>query len=93
MSIEVGALGLGLMFIFAKVRDHAIRAFWFTGHADVATVQYQPVMGVVLEFIGHKFDQSLFHLQHVLAGGNAGTVGDTKDMGVYCDSGFTKRGV
>ena len=44
-------------------------AFGFAGGAGVAAVEDEPVMGVEHEFIRHAFEEFLFDLVDIFAGG------------------------
>src|SRR5690606_4939462 len=80
-----GRSGLGrrrLVLVLAQVGDDAFGALRLPRLAHVAAVQDQPVMGVDQEFLRHHAHELLFHLQHGLARGEAGAVGDAEDVGV-----------
>ena len=51
------------------------------------------MVGVVQEFGRNHLDQLVFDHAHVLAGCQAGAVGDAKDVGVHGHGGFAERGV
>ena len=39
--------------VFAKILNQAVAALWRTRHAGIAAMQYQPVMRVLQELLGH----------------------------------------
>ena len=41
---------------FAKILDHTSTTARFAREAGVTAVQYQPVVGILLEFIGDVFE-------------------------------------
>src|SRR5258708_23006545 len=72
----------GLRPELAQVADQAARAAGLACKADVATVQDEPVVRVLEELGRREFQQLLFHLERILAGGDAGPVGDAEDVRV-----------
>ena len=47
-------------------------------------------MGIPQKFLGYEPDKLLFNLEGILANRQAGTIGDTEDVGVHRESGFTE---
>lgn len=47
----------GFVLVFAEIGDAAAPAFWLTRFADIAPVQDQPVVGVLLVLLGNRFEQ------------------------------------
>ena len=68
--------------VFTQIRNYAGLATWFAGDTGIAPVQYQPVMGVLFEFIRYQAQQVLLDFSHILAGCDSGPVGYPEDMGV-----------
>src|SRR5438552_13117321 len=83
----------GLFPVFAQVADQAFGAAGLARDADVAAVQDQPVMRVLKELGRREFHQFLLYLQRVLARGEAGAVGDAKDVRVHRHGRLAERGV
>ena len=53
----------------------------------------QPVVRAFFVFIRHYLHQFVFYLPDGLSGGDAGPVGDPKDMGIDRDNGFSEGSV
>jgi len=51
------------------------------------------MMGILSEFLRDEFHQLVLDFDDVLAGGDAGAVGDPEDMGVHRDGRFAERGI
>lgn len=63
--------------------DAAFEAVGFAGCADIASVEYQPVVGLGDEVLGNVGDESLFGLEGSLGVfGQTDAIADTEDMGV-----------
>ena len=56
-------------------------------------MQNQPVMGVGLIFSRNALHEQSFNLSDIFAGRHAGTVSDTKNMGIHGDDRLTKSGI
>src|SRR5687767_4529418 len=84
---------LGLLPVFAKVADQALRAAGLAREAHVAPVQDQPVVGVLEEFRRRELQEFLFYFQSIFARREAGAVGDAEDVRVDRHGGLTERGV
>ena len=82
-----------LLPVFAQVGDDAGATAWPAGDAGIAPVQDQPVVRVVHELLRHHPQQTLFDLVDVLAGCDAGAVGDAKDMGIDGNGRLAEGGV
>src|SRR3546814_12184224 len=82
-----------LVFVVAKVGNAALRALGFARDTDVAPMQDQPVVGILHIVFGHDFFQFSFHLQHVLAWRQPGTVGNPEYMGIDGYRGLAECGV
>src|SRR2546426_6650513 len=78
---------------FAQVADQAARAAGLARHADVAAVQDQPMVRVLQVFGRRELEQLLLDLERVLARGEAGAVGDAKDVRVDRHCRLPERGV
>src|SRR5437899_12093506 len=85
--------GLGLLPILAEVADQALRAARLARDAHIAAVQDQPVMRILLEFRRRELQQPVFHLARILAGRDAGAVGDAEDVRIDCDRRLPERRV
>src|SRR5580765_3087911 len=59
--------GLGLLLELAQVADHALRAAGLARRADVAPVQDQPMVRILLEFRLGELDQAVLDLPRILA--------------------------
>ena len=75
----------------AQIDDRTFGAPRFAGETDVATVQDQPVMSVLLEFIKHYFQKFVFDHAHIIATRDARTIRYTKDVRVDGDRRMTER--
>src|SRR5688572_29643575 len=72
----------GLGPVAAKVANHAAPAFGATRLADVPAVQDQPVVRMATIRLRHQLVELGLYGGRVLAGGEAGAVGDPENMGV-----------
>ena len=88
-----GRRRLGLAAEFAQVADRALGTFRSARDARVPAVQDQPVMRVLLEFVGDEFQEPLLDFVDVLAGREAGPVGDAEDVRVHGDRRLAEGGV
>jgi hypothetical protein len=77
----------------AQVADDAFAALGLAGDAHVAAVEDQPVVGVAQVFLGDAAQQALLDFDDVLAGGEAGAVGEAEDVGVDGHRRFAEDGV
>src|SRR5690554_4565899 len=95
MSLMSAGFGsnINLLFILAQILDHTAATAWFACHASIASVQDQPVVGVAQKLPGHMAHEFLFHFEDVLAGGDAGPVGDAKNMRIHRHGELAESGV
>ena len=56
-------------------------------------MQYQPVMGVELEFVGYEFKQFMLNFEHILAGRNGGAIGNAEYMRIHRDGGVSESSI
>src|SRR5437763_2773317 len=75
-----GRRRLGL--VAAEIADHAAPAFGLARLADVAAVQDEQMMGGAAPRLRGLAIEDRLDLLDILAGREAGAVGDAKDMGV-----------
>ena len=66
--------GTGLEFVFAQVCDTAYFAFWRSGHAYIAPMQQDPVMGINQKRFGYHSQEPLFNVKHCFPRRNSRTV-------------------
>src|SRR5688572_28901333 len=69
----------------AQVADHAFRAARLARDADVAPVQDEPVVRVLLELVRGELQQLLLDFLRVLARREPGAVRDAEDVRVHRD--------
>ncbi len=93
LALPPAAASLRLLPVFAQIADQTRRAVRLARLAHVTAVQDQPVVRVQFEFIRHEFKQLLFDRDDVLAGCDAGAVGDAKNMRVDRDGRLAERDV
>src|SRR4051812_40930282 len=85
--------GLGLLPVLAQVADDAFRASGLARRADVASVQDQPMVRVLLEFGLGEFHEPVLHGPRVLARRDARAVGDAEDVRVDRDGRLAEGGI
>src|SRR4029077_14732962 len=76
-----------------EVGDQTLLTKRPTRHADIPSMQDQPVMSMAFIFRRYNAVELHLDLKRRLAGCNAGSVADTEDMGVDCNRRLTKRNV
>src|SRR5690606_3935687 len=54
-------IGLRFVLVLAKVRYTALWALWLAGHANIAAVQYQPMMCIKQKLFRYESFQFLFN--------------------------------
>src|SRR5690606_21252455 len=79
--------------IFTKVRNSALRAFGFACYADVAAVQYQPVVSIQQERFRYDLFQFSFDFNYILSGSDARAIGYPENMRVDSNGGVAERGI
>ena len=86
-------LGGGFTVEAAQIAHRAIGATRRAGLADMAPEQDQPMMGVLQILLRNDLIELVLDLIGRLAGGQAGAVGNPKNMGVDGDGGLAEHGV
>src|SRR5579859_934709 len=93
VGLNMGRGGFRLGLELAQVTNQAGRARGTRSLANVAPMQDEPVVRVAAEFLGHEFQQALFHLDHVGSGRDAGAIGDAEDVRIHRDRVLAERGI
>ena len=79
--------------ILTPPRYRTAPAFGHARFANVAPVQYQPVMGIRLELVRRELQQAAFDLFRVAPGREVRAVGDAKHVRIDCNGRFTEHRV
>lgn len=80
-----------LRIVFAIIFYTTFAAFRRTSSADVATVEYEPMVGAWHKVLGNMADESFFSFEGSFAVvGKSDAVGYTKYVSIYCHGWLTK---
>lgn len=78
---------------FAQVPNNTISAPGIASRASVTSVQNEPVMSVLFEFVIHDPLEFVLNLAHVFAGSETRAIGDPIDVRVHRDGGHAECGI
>ena len=73
------------MSVFAQIPNDTFAALWIAGRAGIASVQYEPMMSVLLEFGVHNPLQLVLHLTNRLSRCQGSTVGYPENVRIDGD--------